>query len=263
MPTTPPPDPIDLDEDEPGPEEPSRPRRPLWQRLLPLLVLAAGLATAFALDLHHYLSWDTLRENRHALLAAVSEAPVRTALIYVAVYTAAAAFSIPGAVFLSIGAGYLFGLFPGTPLAMTGATLGATCVFLAARTAVGDFLERKLGRSFRRLEHGFQKNAFSYMLFLRFMPLFPFWFVNLAAGLLKVRPRDFVLGTIVGIIPGSLVYVSVGNGLGAVLDAGGTPDLGVIFRPAILLPILGMSLLSLVPILYRRSKARRNRAHST
>ncbi|HYE50235.1 MAG TPA: TVP38/TMEM64 family protein [Azospirillaceae bacterium] len=227
-----------------------------WTRFLPLAVLAAGLAAFFALGLHEYLSWETLRRHRHELLAAVEAAPLRAALVFVAVYTAATAFSIPGAAFLSVGGGFLFGTAAGGALAVTGATLGAACVFLAARTAVGDYLQRRLGGTFRRLEDGFRENAFSYMLFLRLMPVFPFWFVNLAPAFLGVPLRTFVAGTFLGIIPGGLVYASVGSGLGHVLDAGGTPDLGLVARPEVLLPIAGLALLSLVPVVYRRFKSR-------
>ena len=125
-------------------------------------------------------------------------------------------------------------------------------VFLAARTAFGDLLRQKAGNRLKKLEAGFRENALSYMFVLRLVPLFPFWLVNLAPALFGVKLRTYIIATFFGIMPGGLVYAGVGNGLGAVLDAGKTPDLGIIFEPAILLPILGLAALSLIPVIYRR-----------
>jgi uncharacterized membrane protein YdjX (TVP38/TMEM64 family) len=106
------------------------------------------------------------------------------------------------------------------------------------------------------MEAGFRENAFNYLLVLRLIPLFPFWLVNLVPAFLGVPLRTYVVATLLGIIPGSLVYASVGNGLGVVFDQGDTPDLGIIFKPAILGPILGLAALALLPVVYRRYKAR-------
>ncbi|MFQ5974287.1 MAG: TVP38/TMEM64 family protein, partial [Alphaproteobacteria bacterium] len=108
-----------------------------------------------------------------------------------------------------------------------------------------------------KMEAGFRENALNYMLVLRLIPVFPFWLVNLAPAFLGVSVRVFVIGTFVGIIPGTFVYASVGNGLGAVFDAGGAPDLGIIFEPEILLPIIGLALLALLPVIYKKIQARR------
>jgi uncharacterized membrane protein YdjX (TVP38/TMEM64 family) len=130
-------------------------------------------------------------------------------------------------------------------------------VFLIARTALGDALRAKAGPWMRRMEAGFRENAFSYLLVLRLIPLFPFWLVNLVPAFLGVPLGAYVLATFLGIIPGSLVYASVGNGLGVVFDRGGAPDLGIIFRPAILGPIVGLAALALLPVIYRKYKGRR------
>lgn len=231
------------------------PRR--WRRFLPLLVILAGLVLFFALGLDRHLSWDTLRQNRQALLDSVALHPARTAALFVLLYAVLTALSVPGASFFTVGGGFLFGPLAGGALAVVAATLGATGIFLAARTALGDFLRRRIGPAMARAEAGFRQNALSYMLFLRLMPVFPFWMVNLAAAFLAVPLRVFVFGTAVGIIPGTFVYASVGNGLGAVLDAGGRPDLSLILHKEILLPIVALALLSLVPVIYRAVKARK------
>ena len=149
-------------------------------------------------------------------------------------------------------AGIALGTWLGGLYVVIGATLGATAIFLIAKTSLGDFLKSKAGPRLQRMEEGFRENALSYLLFLRLIPVFPFWLVNLVPAFLGVGLLTFVIGTFVGIIPGSLVFASVGNGLGAVFDAGGTPDLSIIFRPAVLGPILALAVLALIPVAYKR-----------
>ena len=173
------------------------------------------------------------------------------------VYAAVVALSVPGGAILTIAGGFLFGIVPGALYVLVGATAGATIVFLIARTALGDALRARAGPRIRRMEEGFRRDALSYLLVLRLIPLFPFWLVNIVPAFLGVPLSTYVLGTFVGIIPGSLVFASVGNGLGAVFDAGGTPDLGVIFEPAVLLPIVGLAVLALLPVAYRKLRPRR------
>jgi uncharacterized membrane protein YdjX (TVP38/TMEM64 family) len=136
------------------------------------------------------------------------------------------------------------------------ATIGASLVFLAARTALGDSLRRRAGPWLRRMEDGFRENALHYLLFLRLVPILPFWLVNLVPAFLGVPFRIYLTATFFGIIPGGLVYASVGNGLGAVFDAGATPDLGIIFKPAIILPLAGLAILAILPVAYKKIKAR-------
>jgi uncharacterized membrane protein YdjX (TVP38/TMEM64 family) len=174
-----------------------------------------------------------------------------------AAYAAVIALSVPGGAVLTITGGFLFGIVAGSLYVVIAATLGATIVFLIAKSALGDALRAKAGPRIRRMEEGFRQDALSYLLVLRLIPLFPFWLVNIVPAFLGVPVRTYVLGTAIGIIPGSLVYASVGNGLGAVFDAGQTPDLGIIFKPAILLPIVGLAVLALLPIAYRGLKARK------
>lgn len=226
------------------------------KRLLPLGVLILAIGAFFASGLHRYLSFDALQEHRETLLNFVNGYPLLAPLVYVVVYAAATALSVPGGVILTIAGGFLFGTWFGGLLVVIGATLGATAVFLIAKTALGNILREKAGPWLAKMEAGFQENALSYLLFLRLIPVFPFWLVNLVPAFLGVPLAIYVLGTFVGIIPGSLVFASVGNGLGAVFDAGGTPDLGIIFQPAILGPIIALSVLALMPVAYKRFKAK-------
>jgi uncharacterized membrane protein YdjX (TVP38/TMEM64 family) len=227
------------------------------RRLVPLAILLVAIGGFFALGLHHYLSFETLRQHREQLLALVGQHPVLAPLAFVALYAAVIALSVPGGAILTIAGGFLFGIVPATLYVLVGATSGATIVFLIARTALGDSLRARAGPRMRRMEEGFRADALSYLLVLRLIPIFPFWLVNIVPAFLGVPLRTYVLGTLIGIIPGSFVYASVGNGLGAVFDAGQTPDLGIVFEPAILLPIVGLAVLALLPVAYRKSKARR------
>ncbi len=229
--------------------------RPL--RLLPLLVLVAGLALFFAFGLHRYVTFATLAAERAELLAWVERLGALAPLAFIAVYIAAVAFSLPGGALLTLTAGFLFGMLAGALYSVIGATIGATVLFLAARSAVGGWLRTRAGSAVQRMEEGFRRDAFNYLLVLRLIPIFPFFLVNLVPALLGVSLPTYVIATFVGIIPGSLVYSSVGAGLGTVFDAGNEPDLAIIFTPRVLLPMLGLAAVTLAPVVYRRVRERR------
>jgi uncharacterized membrane protein YdjX (TVP38/TMEM64 family) len=235
---------------------PAKPKRGVLRRLLPLLVLACGFGAFFALGLDRYLSFQALADNRAWLESQVEANAVLTAILYVATYAAVAAFSIPGGAILTLLGGFLFGTWLGGAYAVTGATLGSVAVFLAARTALGDALREKAGSAIRRMQDGFNENALNYLLVLRLVPIFPFWLVNLVPAFVGVPLRTYVIGTVFGIMPGGLVYASLGNGLGELLAVGETPNLGIIFRPDILGPIIGLAILALLPVAYKKWKAR-------
>ena len=227
------------------------------RRFLPLGVLLLAIGGVFGSGLHHYLSFDALREHRETLLAFVRDKPLIAPLAFILLYALATALSVPGGAVLTIAGGFMFGTWLGGFYVMIGATIGAAAVFLIAKTALGGALRDKAGPWLGRMEAGFRDDALSYLLVLRLVPIFPFWLVNLVPAFLGVSLGTYVLGTFVGIIPGCLVFSSIGNGLGAVFDAGETPDLGIIFEPAILGPILGLSLLALLPVAYKRYLAKR------
>lgn len=243
---------------ETTPEEPSAPqvKKSVFKRLLPLLILGAGLAAFFGLGLNDYVSLDTLRDNREALGAWVAANLALAVGIYVLTYALSTAFSLPTGALLTLTGGFLFGTWLGGFLTVIGATIGASVVFLAAKTALGDVLRAKAGGAIRKMEEGFRENAFNYLLVLRLVPLFPFFVVNLAPAFLGVPLRTYVAATFIGIIPGTFVYASVGNGLGAIFAAGQEPDLGIIFKPEVLGPIVALAALSLVPVFYKKIKAR-------
>ncbi len=239
------------------PTRASDPQGILIRRFVPILVLAAGLLLFFVFGLDRYLSFEALHEHREWLRARVEANEALAAAVLVVVYALVIAFSLPAGAVLTIAAGFLFGTVVAAACVVVGATIGATAVFLAARTAFADILRAKAGAGMRRMEAGFRENAWNYLLVLRLIPIFPFWLVNLVPAFLGVPLRTYVLATLIGIIPGTVVYASLGNGLGAILAAGDTPDLGVIFNPEVLLPILALAALAALPVVYKKVKARR------
>ncbi len=222
------------------------------RRLLPLVLIVAGLATFLGLGLQHYLSFDALRDNREYLLELVAQNLLSCLIGYICFYILVVAVSAPGGAALTLAGGFFFGTWVGGLATVIGASLGATILFLAARTAFSDFLKKRAGPSMARFEDGFRRDAFSYLLVLRLVPIFPFFLVNLAPALFGVSLRIFFITTFFGIMPGTFVFASVGNGLGAVFDAGQMPDLRIILTPAVLGPLLGLAFLSLIPVIYRR-----------
>jgi uncharacterized membrane protein YdjX (TVP38/TMEM64 family) len=232
-------------------DDTSAPCAPSLRRFLPLLLLAAAALLFWGSGAGHYLSFAALAENRAWLSELVARSGVIAGLCFLAAYACVIALSVPGASILTIAAGLLFGIWLGTLYAVVGATIGATAIFVAARAGFGGLAMRGGPRA-RQLAAGFRADAFNYLLVLRLVPLFPFWLVNLVAAVARMKLGVYVLGTFVGIIPGSFVYASLGNGFGDVVEAGQMPDLRILFRPSVLLPIIGLAALALTPVLYKR-----------
>lgn len=235
------------------------PSRLLRDRRLWLVVAAL---VAFALvrwsGLGGLLSLDTLRTHREALAGWVGANAVVAGLAYVAAYVTAVAFSLPGAVFLSLAGGFLFGAVAGTLLTVTGATIGATLVFVFARAILGANALDRFGAPAARLADGIRRNAASYLLVLRLVPLFPFFLVNLVPAFVGVALPTYVATTFVGIIPGTAVFSLAGAGLGALLDQGDAITPATILTPEILAGLLGLAALSLAAIPLRKRFERRD-----
>jgi len=227
----------------------------LVKRFLPLGIIAIALAVFFALGGPEYVNLESLRENRDALSAFVGNHLIASVLGFILVYATLTGISFPGASFLSIFGGFLFGTLVGGSAIVIGATLGATGIFLAARYAIGDALTKKAGPYMKKFEDGLKENEFSYLFILRLIPAFPFFVVNIVPALFDVKLRNYVLTTFLGIIPGCFVYASVGAGIGVVFDQGGDVNLGgLMTQPKILFPILGLIALSTLPIIYKKFK---------
>ncbi len=231
------------------------------RRLAPLLILVIGIGLFFAFGLHHHFSFDALRQNRSELVDLVSRSWLLAAVIYVAVYAGTTALSLPWGSLLTLAGGFLFGPLLGTVLTVLAATAGAFVLFMTAKSALGDPLRTRARRALkagalRRIEAGFQENALSYLLFLRLVPIFPFFVVNLVPAFLGVRPRIYLLGTLLGIIPGTVVYSVVGAGLGKIFERGETFSLDSVLTPEILAGLAALALLSMIPVVYKRLRKR-------
>lgn len=210
---------------------------------------------ALYFDIHKYLSFEIIAENYSLIKDYINDQFLLSLILFSLSYIMIVAFSIPGASALSLLYGALLGTFVSGTLIIISATIGATLIFLAARYALGDILEKKAGPWLEKMQDGFNENAVSYMLFLRLVPAFPFFVVNLVPAFMGVSLRVYVLTTFFGIIPGTFVFASIGNGIGYILEQGKTPDLSVLSSPEILLPLAALGTLSLIPIAYKKIKA--------
>jgi uncharacterized membrane protein YdjX (TVP38/TMEM64 family) len=190
-----------------------------WRRFIAPVCAIALLAAGYGLGLHHYFTLQSIAENRAALAEYTADHLVFAVLAFMAVYTAAVAVSFPGASILTILAGLLFGWTLGGIAAIVAATLGASIVFQIAKSSFGDVLTKKAGPFLSRISAGFANDAFNYLLFLRLVPAFPFWLVNIAPALANVKFRTFVTTTFIGIIPGTFAFAFVGAGLDSVIAA--------------------------------------------
>ncbi|MDF1827541.1 MAG: TVP38/TMEM64 family protein [Legionellaceae bacterium] len=223
-----------------------------WAPLTSLLILL-GILIYFRVD--HYLSFESLKQHRADLLAFAAQHHVLAILSFMLMYIIGVATAMPGAFFLTIIGGFLFGPFQGTLMVVISATLGAVLVYLAVKLALRDWVAKRHTRWLKAMEQGFKQNALSYLLFLRLVPIFPFFLVNIVPALLGISLRIFMLGTFFGIIPGSLIYVLVGHGLGHVFDTHSTPNLSLFTDPMLLGPLVALGLLALVPMAYQKFKS--------
>jgi uncharacterized membrane protein YdjX (TVP38/TMEM64 family) len=238
------------------------------KRLWPLLALLAATAFVFAMGWHRYLSIELLAENREALGNYIAAHMLFSLAVFVAVYAAAVALSLPGGAVLTLAGGLLFGWLLGGLASILAATIGASVVFLIARSALGDLLAARAAPRLSRFREGFREDAFSYLLFLRLVPIFPFWLVNLAPGLLGVSFSTYVVTTILGIIPGTFAYALAGNGLDSVIQAQQAQhqsclakmgaegqescsyalDPGALLTPELVAGLVALGLVALVPV---------------
>jgi uncharacterized membrane protein YdjX (TVP38/TMEM64 family) len=219
--------------------------------LLVLLVIAIAGAVYYS-GLHRELTWAGLAARQADLKALVAAHPLLGVGAFIATYAIVVTLLIPGGAVMTAASGLLFGTPLGAIATIAGATLGATCSFLIVRSTLGRVLARRAGPFLERMRPGLQRDAFSTVMAFRLIPVFPFWLVNIVPAVVGIRLWTFVVATMLGIAPATLIYASIGAGIGDVLAAGGTPDLTAILQPGILLPLLGLAALSMVPVLWRR-----------
>ena len=227
------------------------------KRLLPVAVLGLGSVSFFALGLDDYLTFESLHENRMLLEDFITDNMVLAPAIYFLIYAAVVAFSLPGGAVMTIAGGFLFGAALGTTFAVLSATTGAVAIFMAAKTSLGEPLRAKAGPWLQKFEAGFRKNAFNYLLVLRLVPLFPFFVVNLVPAFVGVGLRTYAITTLIGIIPGTFVFASVGAGLGSIFAMGRDFSPAGILTPEVVVALGGLAVLSLLPVAYKAVAARR------
>ncbi len=210
--------------------------------------LAVGAGLFFYFDLNQYLSLEGLKANRDRLLDYYEHNTVPMILGFIALYIVVVAVSLPGATILTLGGGAVFGSVMGTAVVNVGATIGATLAFLSARFLLKDWVEGKFGERLQPFNAGFSQNALNYILFLRLVPLFPFFLVNLLSGLTQVPLRIYFFGTMFGTLPGTFVYANAGSSLASI------NSLRDIASPEVLLSFALLGLFAIIPALYQRFK---------
>lgn len=243
------------------------------RRWAPLAILLGGIAVVYASGLYKYLSLTAIADNRDALMEFVAGNSILAAVTYVLVYIGTVAFSVPGAALLTILGGFLFGWFFGGIITVIAATLGAVAIFLVARTALGDALARRAGPWMEKLSGGFREDAFNYMLFLRLVPVFPFWLVNIAPAVAGVGLGTYALTTLIGIVPGTFAFSALGSGLDSIIteqqsvfqacvsDKGAgncefTLDIGALLTPQLLAAFAALGVVALIPVVVKKLRRR-------
>lgn len=221
-----------------------------------IFILAIAIINVCCLELAMYFSFEKLSNQRAMIKQFVDTHQIAAPLLFILFYAASTALSIPGGAFYSIFAGFLFPQPFSTLYVITGATLGATLLFLAARGLFRGLLKNRIAPYLQKFQKGFDENEASYMLFLRLVPLFPFWLVNLAPAFLNVRLRTFIWTTAVGVIPGAFVFTQAGYGLGEVFDAESI-SIETIFNRNIQIALIALGFFALIPVIIKRMRKRK------
>ena len=229
----------------------SKSKQSIWLRLWPIYLIAAAIGLVFAMGWHEVLSLETLRDQRAQLTTFVDENFLLALLVFVVIYVLATVLMVPGALWITISGGFMFGVAIGSLGTVVGATLGASTLFMAARTSIGKALHERAGPWLQKMESGFREDAISYMFALRLLPIVPFPVANIAPALLGARYPSFVFTTFFGVLPAVVAYSWLGAGLGATFDAGEELDVVGFFRnfaPA----FAALGVVALIPPFYKR-----------
>lgn len=238
----------------------------------PLALIGTLMAIGFSQGWHQYLSLDSLVKNRELLRGYVEQNYLLMVGGFALAYITAVALSFPGASFLTIGGGFLFGWAVGGSVIVVSATIGASLIFLAARSSFGEALRSKAGGFVDRFAEGFREDAFNYLLFLRLVPVFPFWLVNLAPALFNVRLSSYFTATLIGILPGTFAYAFIGSGLDSIIEAqhaanptcasdpncSVTLDTSAIITPELIAAFVALGVVSLIPPILKAIKKRKS-----
>lgn len=225
-----------------------------WKNWLPITFNLLLMILLFFTNLRHYITFESIKMNREAIILYKIAHPILTPTIFIAIYITMTALSTPGGSILSILGGFFFGMPFSTIYVVIGATIGATLLFLAARTFFRGFLIKMAYPFITKVEVGFKKNKTRYLLVLRLLPIFPFWVVNLIPAFLNVNLRTYMWTTFVGIIPGSYIYTQAGSGLGVIFDRGESFSVSAVLNPQLIIALVLLSLAALLPIFLKKTK---------
>lgn len=230
-----------------------------FKRYLLIIILVLLLIAFYSFKLNRYLNFATLQQHQEALLDWARLHYVLAASLYVTIFATLIACTVPCATLLTVLGGILFGI-PAILYAEFGTTFGGFILFHAVRTAFGARLAKSKTKGWlKRVETGFRKNAFNYLIMLRLVPVFPCWISNIGAGVLNVPQRTFLAATAIGILPATVIYVMLGRGLDVILTDHQAFTTTLLLKPAILFPLIALGLFSLLPIFYKQVKHRRKR----
>jgi len=216
------------------------------KRIMILLLITGAIAVFYILDLQKFLTLSSLKENRQALLIAYQAHRPAFTFGFILIYIVQTALSLPGAAILTLAGGAIFGAAMGTLWVNIGASTGALLAFLLARTLLRDWVMKRFGEKMKAFDRGLSKNGLSYLLFLRLVPLFPFFLVNLACGVTGLSTRTYLAGTIIGILPGSFVFANAGASLASI------ESISQVSSPRVLTSLALLGIFALVPVIYRK-----------
>jgi uncharacterized membrane protein YdjX (TVP38/TMEM64 family) len=229
----------------------------LTLRFSPAIVLILGLVAVVVGGGLHFLSLSGLDESRAHLRQMVEQQPLVTAALYLGLYVVVISLSLPAALIMTLAGGFLFGPWLGGLVADLGCSAGSMVAYAVCRLAVGDSLDRRASPRIKAFEQGFRKDAFFYLLTLRLIPVTPLWLVNIAAGVLGVAAVPFLAATMIGILPASLIFASLGSDLDRLFQSGTTIGLALLLAPRVAVPLIALALLSVLPIVHHWWRARR------
>lgn len=232
------------------------PRRAAWWRWLPICIIALGLVLVFVFDFDEFATFQHLRDHHQKLAEFVAAHYAQAVLVYLALYVLFVALSLPGAIWLTVAAGFLFGAVMGAILSVIAATVGATALFLAAKTSLGDYLHAHAGPWLAKVERGFADNQWSYLLMMRLFPAIPFFVANLVPAFLGVPLSVFVVTTFLGIIPATAIFSTVGASLGSLLQTSDDLGLRSLMTPEVKFALIGLAVLAAMPIAVKALRRR-------
>ncbi|MGM0439506.1 MAG: TVP38/TMEM64 family protein [Chlamydiota bacterium] len=223
-----------------------------YRRFIPIAIIITLMAAVYVSGLDNFLKIETIKDYRHEILTYVDQHPYAAPLTFIIIYIIVVALSIPGAIFLTLSAGFIFEQPFSTIYAVIGSTIGAVAIFMATRSALGDSLKKRAGPKLKKMKNGFNDDAISYLLFLRMIPIFPFWLINIAPAVFDVSLKVFFWTTFLGVIPGTFVFTQTGTGIGAILESEEPLSVQALFNTDVKIALAALGVFILVPTFIKK-----------